>query len=107
MDIITYTSSVLHDNPQFAIEMNTRVAAEYADKIHNTQKEFYQKMECVKESWIRNRGEDAYWQNFDYILGYVIGSIPRYGYIKNVHLADDTFEVVIDLLYGTWALFPV
>ena len=64
-------------------------------------------MEHIKESWIRNRGEDAYQQNFNYILGYVISSIPRYGYIKNVHLADDTFEVTIDLLYGTWALFPV
>ena len=107
MDITTYTCSVLQDNPQFVAEMNARVTAEYADKIRSTRQEFYQKLECIKESWIRNRGEDAYWQNFDYIFGYVASNIPRYECIKNVHLEDDTFEVMIDLLSGKWGLFPV
>lgn len=107
MTMEAYVEKVLAENPDFVEQMNKRVAEEYAGEIKEAQNEFAQRMEKAKEAWTKNRGEEAFTENYAEIEASVKAKVPRYCYIKRIDLSGDTFEAEVDLLTGKWTIAPV
>lgn len=107
MTMEAYVEKVLAENPDFVEQMNKRVDEDYADAIKEAQNEFAQRMEKAKEAWTKNRGEEAFAENFAEIEASVKSKIHRWSYIKRIELSGDTFEAEVDLLTGKWTIAPV
>lgn len=107
MTMEAYVEKILAENPDFVEQMNKRVAEDYADAIKEAQNEFAQRMEKAKEAWTKNRGAEAFTENFAEIEESVKAKIPRYCYFKRIELSGDRFEAEIDLITGEWSIAPV